>query len=281
MIGEGHRWVDHHGVGLEVRRAEDVVDAHIDGIAIKGATDAVGGGTIGIRQASAHLMVSVRDGSIVEVAHEQDAIIAMTVEKGGKGVGLMGTLHTTRGYLAEQITLATDGMDVFRIVHKFVVIATFLRREVHRLEVGTDDDDRVTVTAQGREVEGCGTIARGATDGLGAMDGRFAHHCHAIAAKPHKLEVITRALHRGFEAVVLLRVVDIGLLQAGYVGLLGDEVAHEAEVFAIIVHLTVAEAHGVVRDDLECSLGGRRGEVDGAVVAQGAAAAEQSEEGDE
>ena len=59
MVREGNGLVYLHGIGFEVLRTEYVVNAHVNGVAIKRTSYAIGCGTISVGETTTHAVVSV------------------------------------------------------------------------------------------------------------------------------------------------------------------------------------------------------------------------------
>ena len=95
MVRSFYAAVDRAGEWLPFFRAEDMVDAHVHGIAVERAPNAVGSGAIGVGHAATKEMVGIRNGRVVEVAahDERFALLPHAVDKGYHRVGLLGALH--------------------------------------------------------------------------------------------------------------------------------------------------------------------------------------------
>lgn len=143
VVGEVHSVVHLAGEGFPMVRTEDVIDAHIDGILIERPPDAVGRGTIGIRQTRADSVVGIGNGGVVKVTHQDDGHALMAVNKLRHGVNHRRTFAGSLGQFLDNAPLAADIVDFFGFHHHLMEIVTLVGGEPHRMQMGTDDDDAV------------------------------------------------------------------------------------------------------------------------------------------
>ena len=82
-----------------------MVDAHIHGIAVKRAPNAVGRGAINVRQAVAKEMMRVRNGGVVEVTanNERLAFAAQSFHKVDYRICLPGALYRRIGQFGKDL----------------------------------------------------------------------------------------------------------------------------------------------------------------------------------
>ena len=72
--------------------AKHVVDAHIDGVAVERAADAVGRGAISVGEVATDAVVGIGDGRVVEVATDNDVGRRFFLDIGNDDIGLGCTL---------------------------------------------------------------------------------------------------------------------------------------------------------------------------------------------
>lgn len=169
MVGEGDGLEHFAAVGFPVGGTEDVVDAHVDAVAIEGTAYAVGGSAVGVGEAVADDVVGIGDRGVVEVAHKDDAFAGMGVEPGGEGVGHKGALTCGVGNLLHNGAFAFDLFHLVGFLEHLVEIATVLGGESHALQVGADDADGVA--RGGTHGEDCHSVGGGVADEAVVDDG--------------------------------------------------------------------------------------------------------------
>lgn len=123
-------------VRLPVGRAKHIVDAHVDGIAIERAPNAVGGGHIGICESRrGDAMAGIRNGRIVEITAKDDALAGLeqALHVGRRDDGLARAYHRRIGDFGDEHARTGLGRAVLWIDHHLVVLRAVVLREVHAL----------------------------------------------------------------------------------------------------------------------------------------------------
>ena len=125
-------------IGLDIRRAQDIIDAEPKHILIVGDTQTATGLAKGIQQPALHGMVCVRYGRIVEVAADDDVIRLRLPDFLRHLFGLRGTgAESGTQLLADGSLQVVEVLDVHRLEEIGVARAVF-RSEFERFQVVVD-----------------------------------------------------------------------------------------------------------------------------------------------
>ena len=79
MVGKGYGVIDKGSVGFPVFGTKNVINTYNNCILIKRASKAAPAAAVGIGESRAHLVVSIRNGSVIEVAHQYNFFALMAV----------------------------------------------------------------------------------------------------------------------------------------------------------------------------------------------------------
>lgn len=265
-------------------RNEKVVNADVDGVAIERAADAIAGVLVGIVQHLGYAMAAVGNGGIVEVAAHHEAAVGVALHVAGHGVGLTGALHSRLRELAhnaEALLLAFLQILAAGLVHHVAVGRALLGRQVVALKVTVDDVERVALAdkhlEEGRAVGGRAAQLALADNGVARKDGQSVGA--ARSDNLHRIAVGQRAHKR--RAVALFPEFSVNerrLLRADDVSARARQIAQHGRAAVGVLFLRII-AHHVEGHELQALLGGRRRQIDGHVLPDGEAAAQQTHNG--
>ena len=220
--------------------------------------------------------MGVGDGGVVEISHDNDGPAFQLVEKLRERIGLMGAFVAGIGNFPEKTEAAFHGVGGLGIAHEEVVVGAVLFAQVHGLQMHVDDDHGV---ASGRQhPEGGGTVGLGTEEEPALGDGETREQPHCALAHLLLAVVVAATAHGAHQGVLIGCGFIRGLLQTCQVRLLGTDVLHDDEI-APFVGFPVREGADIVRHHFETTFGRGGAEVDGEVVAQGSATAQQADSG--
>ncbi len=171
-------------VGLYVFRTENMVYAQGKSFLIIRQADASARGDITVGQHLTHGMAGIRDGIVVEIATNDDGVLAMTFDVFQHRLNLGGTLLIgLREFDDHLFRLGTHGVFLHFSMQHLPVLLAVLTVQVATLEMVVDDNERVVIHLQppGHTAIGCGGIrnALALQDGVPRMNAQ-AVHTHGV-----------------------------------------------------------------------------------------------------
>ena len=103
-----------------------MVDADVDGVKVEGAPKSVPRGAIDVGQIFREAMVSVGDGRVVDVAHENDFLVVMSRHVVCHGVRLVSAFVGCVHNFLDDGAFPFDLVGVLRIHHDLFVVFSVL-----------------------------------------------------------------------------------------------------------------------------------------------------------